>query len=130
MPAGLAAALVEAWRTEIAGVWPELDEPERLARRLLDAQVLWVWLCTWWLLPRLPQRGATGRDAPIGPDAARSPRISTALAHYWQELGTAAADGGRGPTAELAAAVVAALRRRFPDAPERLALFPALRSVP
>jgi hypothetical protein len=91
---------------------------------------LWVWLCTWWLLPRLPQRGATGRDAPIGPDAARSPRISTALAHYWQELGTAAADGGRGPTAELAAAVVAALRTRFPDAPERLALFPALRSVP
>ncbi len=130
LPARLAAALVEAWRTEIAGVWPELDEPERLARRLLDAQVLWVWLCTWWLLPRLPQRGATGRDTPIGPDAARSPRISTALAHYWQELGTAAADGGRGPTAELAAAVVAALRRRFPDAPERLALFPALRSVP
>ena len=60
LPAGLAAALVEAWRTEIAGVWPELDEPERLARRLLDAQVLWVWLCTWWLLPRLPQRGARG----------------------------------------------------------------------
>jgi len=28
------------------------------------------------------------------------------------------------------AAVVAALRRQFPDAPERLALFPALRSVP
>ncbi len=71
-----------------------------------------------------PSRGAAGRDAPIGPDAARSPRISTALAHYWQELGTAAADGGRGPTAELAAAVVAALRKRFPDAPERLARLP------
>ena len=129
LPAGLASALVEAWRTEIAGVWPELDEPERLQRRLLDAQVLWVWLCTWWLLPRLPHPETVGRDAPIGPDAARSPRISTALAHYWQELGTTAADGGRLETAELAAAVVAALHRRFPDAPERLAVFPALRSL-
>ena len=41
----------------------------------------------------------------------------------------AATDGGRPETAELAAAVVAALRRRFPDAPERLAVFPALRSL-
>ena len=129
LPPGLAAALVEAWRTEIAGVWPELDEPERLRRRLLDAQLLWVWLCTWWLLPRLPHPGGVGRDAPIGPDASRSPRISTALAHYWRELGTAAADGGRLETAELAAAVVAALRARFPDAPEHLAVFPALRSL-
>ena len=74
-----------------------------------------------------------GRHGAGRPDRSRRgavARISTALAHYWQELGTAAADGGRGPTAELAAAVVAALRRRFPDAPERLALFPALRSVP
>lgn len=130
LPPGLASALVEAWRTEIAGVWPELDdEPDRLQRRLLDAQLLWVWLCTWWLLPRLPEADSTGRDAPIGPDAARSPRISTALAHYWRELGTAAAEDGRDDTAELAATVVAALRRRFPDAPERLAVFPALRSL-
>ena len=121
-----------AWRRggpRSPAVWPELDEPERLERRLLDAQLLWVWLCTWWLLPRLPHPETVGRDAPIGPDAARSPRISTALAHYWQELGTAAADGGRLETAELAAAVVAALHRRFPDAPERLAVFPALRSL-
>jgi hypothetical protein len=81
-----------------------------------------VWLCTWWLLPRLPHPETVGRDAPIGPDAARSPRISTALAHYWRELGAAATAGGRTETAELAAAVVAALRRRFPDAPERLAI--------
>jgi hypothetical protein len=129
LPPKLAAALVEAWRNEIAGVWPELDEPERLQRRLLDAQLMWVWLCTWWLLPRLPDPESGGRDTPIGPDAARSPRISTALAHYWRELGAAATEHGRGATAELAAAVVAALRRRFPDAPEGLAVFPALRSV-
>lgn len=130
LPPRLSAAMVDAWRAEIVSVWPELDEPQRLARRLLDAQLLWVWLCTWWLLPRLPGGAAgTGRDGPIGTDAARSPRISSALAHYWRELGTAAAEGGRGATAALADSVVAALRVRFPDAPGALSVYPALRAV-
>ena len=130
LPPGLAAEMLEAWRAEIAGVWPELDEPTRLQRRLLDAQLLWVWLCTWWLLPRLPHDGATGhRDGPIGHDATRSPRISTALMHYWRELGAAAATAGRGATAALASDVVGALRARFPDAPETLSVYPALRSL-
>src|SRR3954454_492509 len=47
LPPKLAAAMVEVWRAEVVGMWPELDEPDRLARRLLDAQLLWVWLCTW-----------------------------------------------------------------------------------
>jgi hypothetical protein len=128
LPPKLAAAMLDAWRAEIIGVWPDLDEPERLQRRLLDAQLLWVWLCTWWLLPRLPC-GAGGRDGPIGPDAARSPRISTALSHYWRELGAAATGAGRDATAALGEAVGAALRERFPDAPETLAVYPALRSA-
>jgi hypothetical protein len=129
LPPGLAAAMLEAWRAEIGGVWPDLDEPERLHRRLLDAQLLWVWLCTWWLLPRLPDVGSTGRDGPIGHDAARSPRISTALAHYWDQLAATAADGQRPATAVLARAVVAALHARFPDAPVTLSVYPALRAV-
>jgi len=136
LPPGLAEAMLEAWRSEVVGVWPDLDEPDRLARRLLDAQQMWVWLCTWWLLPRLPARGAdgssgvpAGRDGPIGHDAARSPRISTALAHYWRELARTASDAGRAATGELASAVVGALRARYPDAPETLAVYPALRSV-
>ncbi len=130
LPPGLAVAMVEAWRAEIVGVWPELDEPRRLQRRLLDAQLLWVWLCSWWLLPRLPGDGQPGgRDGPVGHDAARSPRISTALMHYWRELGTAAAEAGRAATAALAGAVATALRTRFPDAPETLAVYPALRSL-
>jgi hypothetical protein len=129
LPPGLAAAMLEAWRAEIGGVWPDLDEPERLHRRLLDAQLLWVWLCTWWLLPRLPAAGSTGRDGPIGHDAARSPRISTALAHYWDQLAATAGDGGRPATAVLARAVVGALHARFPDAPVTLSVYPALRAV-
>lgn len=124
LPPGTADAMLEAWRNEITAVWPELDDPEMLERRLLDAQLLWVWLCTWWLLPRI-----LVRDTCIGNDATRSPRISTALSHYWRQVGEAAAEAGLTATADLAAAVVPALRRRFGDAPTSLPVFPAFRAV-
>jgi hypothetical protein len=123
LPQGLAEAMVVAWRNEIASVWPDLDEPERLERRLTDAQLLWAWLCTWWLLPRIRTR-----DVPVGQDATRSPRISTALGHYWRQLASAAGSAGLPATAELGNAVAAALVGRFPDAPSTLPIFPAFRS--
>jgi hypothetical protein len=124
LPPGLADTMLEAWRNEIAAVWPDLDEPERLERRLLHAQLLWVWLCTWWLLPRIRVR-----DMPVGQDATRSPRISTALAHYWREMSGTAAAGGLPATAELGMLVADALVKRFPDAPGSLPVYPAFRSV-
>jgi hypothetical protein len=119
----MAEAMLVAWRDEIAAVWPDLDEPELLERRLTDAQLLWSWLCTWWLLPRVRTR-----DMPVGPDATRSPRISTALGHYWRQLVPAATEAGLLATAELGSAVAAALAARFPDAPVALPIFPAFRS--
>ncbi|NMI02002.1 hypothetical protein [Pseudonocardia acidicola] len=125
LPDGMSEAMLEAWRDEIAAVWPDLDDPARLNRRLLDAQLLWVWLCTWWLLPRVQVR-----DTPVGPDAGRSPRISSALADYWRRLGQAAAAAkGLDATVELAETVTAALHERFPDAPPALPLYPAFRSA-
>lgn len=124
LPPGLPEAMLEAWRDEVVGVWPDLDEPERLERRLIDAQLLWVWLCTWWLLPRIRVR-----DAPVGSDATRSPRISTVLGHYWRQMAAAAADGGLPATAELGSAVAAALAERFPDGPATLQIYPAFRSA-
>ena len=98
---------------------------------------MWVWLCSWWLLPRLARERAQGgrhgpvaHDGPIGPDPARSPRISTALTHYWRELGVAAMAEGLDATVELAQEVVAALRVRFPDRPDALPSYPALRTLP
>ena len=124
LPAGLSDTMLDAWRNEIAPVWPDLDDPEVLERRLLHAQLLWVWLTTWWLLPRIRER-----DRPIGPDATRSPRISSALGHYWRQMARAAETGDLPASAELGDAVADALARRFPDAPGTLAVYPAFRSI-
>ena len=124
LPAGMAEAMLDAWRSEIAPVWPDLDRPDRLERRLRHAQLLWVWLCTWWMLPRI-----RSRDMPVGTDATRSPRISTALGHYWRQMAAAAAEAGLPATAELGVEVAAGLAERFPDAPASLPVYPAFRSV-
>jgi hypothetical protein len=123
LPAGMSETMLDAWRNEVASVWPDLDDQGVLERRLLDAQLLWVWLCTWWLLPRIRVR-----DSPVGYDATRSPRISTALAHYWREVAEVA-QHTRPATAELGFTVAEALTKRFPDTPATLPVYPAFRSV-
>jgi len=66
---------------------------------------------------------------PIGPDPTRSPRISTALIHYWSQATAVAERAGLDASASLGRAVTAALQERFPDAPSLLPVFPAFRSV-
>ena len=122
LPDGMAAQMLVAWLSEVAGVWPELGEPGVLEPRLVDADVLWVWWCTWTLLPRLARR-----DGPLGHDAGRSPWLSTALRHYWAGLGERAATT-LPATADLAARVVAAVDDRFPDSVRELPVFPAFRA--
>jgi hypothetical protein len=124
LPDGMAEAMLEAWRSEISPVWPDLDQPERLETRLRHAQLLWVWLCTWWMLPRI-----RNRDMPVGLDATRSPRISTALSHYWRQMAAAAGAAGLPATEELGTEIALALAERFPDAPASLPVYPAFRSV-
>lgn len=124
LPPGMAEAMLQAWRNEIVTVWPDLDHPEHLERRLLRAQLLWVWLCTWWLLPRV-----RGRDMPVGLDATRSPRISTALSHYWRQMAEVAQHGGLPASAALGREVAAALHERFPDAATALPIYPVFRGV-
>jgi hypothetical protein len=122
LPAGMPEAMLAAWCAEISSMWPDLAEPARLAARVLDSQLLWVWLCTLLLLP-----AGLAEDGPIGRDATRSPRALLALAHYWARLARDAAGGGRMATAELAHAVVGALRNRLGDGPTELPLYPAFR---
>ena len=124
LPPGMADTLLATWRNEIAAVWPDLEESGRLEARLFDAQLLWVWLCTWWFLPRIRVR-----DQHVGQDAGRSPRISTALSHYWDQLAADATVAGKSATAELGVAVAEALNKRFPDAPAALPVYPAFRTA-
>lgn len=124
LPAGMAVEMQAAWRVEVTPVWPELEDRELLESRLTDAHVLWVWWCTFRLLPRLLER-----DGPIGGDTGRSPRISSALRHYWRGMAAAAAGTGRPATAELAGRVAAALDRCYPDAVPDLPVFPAFRTA-
>ncbi len=62
MPAGMAEAMLASWHAEVVPVWPELADLELLALRVLQAEVVWVWLCTRSLLPSavgLPERRAS-----------------------------------------------------------------------
>jgi len=122
LPAGMADAMLAAWRAEVVEMWPRLAEDDVLMPRLLDARLLWTWLSTWWLMPRGDEP-----DRPIGSSERTSPRRGAVLVDRWERLATQCA-----PTepalAEHAAAVATALRRRF-DVPEpALPPYPAFRA--
>jgi acyl transferase domain-containing protein len=110
----MAEAMVAAWQAEITPVWTDLADLDVLRRRLLQAEVLWVWLSTRALLPSVvgvPDRGRAAHVvvADPGEDA---PAVLSAL---WRRLGVDAERVGQVATAELAAAVVAALGRHGGD---------------
>ncbi|HET8640497.1 MAG TPA: hypothetical protein VFM37_01090, partial [Pseudonocardiaceae bacterium] len=50
LPTGMADVMLTCWRSEIADVWPALTDDDILLPRLADAQLLWTWLSTWWLM--------------------------------------------------------------------------------
>lgn len=47
----LEVAMVDAWRSEVTGIWPDLRRDGDLQRTLVVARLLWVWLSTVWMLP-------------------------------------------------------------------------------
>lgn len=99
-------AMVEAWRAEIAGLWPQLLDDDVLYPRLLDARMLWVWLSTAWHLPENYARRAIERDHALAVPPAQ------ALASRWAGLALAADQIGADAIAEHADRVMDALNRR------------------
>ncbi len=78
--AALEKALVDAWRSEVQGLWPIVGRDRELQRRLLVARTLWVWLSTHWLITG----GSRGHDWALHtPD----PRV---VATRWADLADAA----------------------------------------
>lgn len=121
MPKNLAESMLATWRSEVVEVWPDLDDDAVLMPRLLNAQMLWVWVSTWWYLPRTGQV-----DTPIDAHMP-SPRRSTALADRWQRLGRDAAAAELPQIEEFAARMVEALVERFGSGALELRPYPAFR---
>lgn len=122
LPAGMSEAMIAAWRAEVGSVWPDLDDDAVFLPRLLESQLLWVWLSTWRALPNLnaatEQSGHRLLDAP--------PR-STILTSRWIRLQHDAGSHGAKQVAEHAEAVVAALVERYGEQAVELPLYPAFR---
>ncbi|WP_253772706.1 hypothetical protein [Goodfellowiella coeruleoviolacea] len=121
LPPGMSEAMLAAWRAEVGSVWPELDDDAVLLPRLLDAQLLWVWLSTWRALPRmLDPLTAGAHDIQVPPRSA-------VLAARWSRLRENAAALGVGEIADHADAVVAGLRGRYGSAAIELPVYWAFR---
>lgn len=121
LPENLATQMLSTWRSEVVEVWPELDDDEVLMPRLHDAQLLWVWVSTWWFLPREGQQ-----DTPIDLHMP-SPRRSTALVDRWRRLHADSAAAGRTDIEEYAGHMVEALVERFGSGALHLQPYPAFR---
>ncbi|PFG95131.1 thiamine kinase-like enzyme [Saccharopolyspora erythraea NRRL 2338] len=122
LPDNLAESMLSTWRSEIVEVWPELDDDEVLMPRLFDAQLLWVWVSTWWFLPRT---GETDRPIDLHMP---SPRRSTALVDRWRHLRADAESAGMTELAEYAGRLVDALVDRFGAGALHLLPYPAFRN--
>jgi len=95
--------LVQAWRSEVVGVWPQLADDRVLWPRMLDAQLLWVWLSTYWFLPGAPHRSDPGGHHPL------TYTRRGALHVRWLQLARAAERGGDDAVASHAQSVAHAL---------------------
>jgi hypothetical protein len=94
-------AMIEAWRAEVVGIWPALADDRTLYSRLLDAQLVWVWLSTYWFLPEDHARIAAVREHQLS-----APR-SRALISRWRALAEFAEHVGNAAVAEHAHEVAA-----------------------
>jgi hypothetical protein len=99
-------AMIDAWRSEVVGIWPALADDHVLATKLLDARLIWVWLTTYWFLPDDHTRIAAARAHQLS-----VPR-SEALISRWSVLQDSAVRSGEPDIADYAESVVSALRAK------------------
>ncbi|WP_161896341.1 phosphotransferase [Gordonia spumicola] len=74
--AELETALADAWRSEVAALWPALADDRTLRSLLSTARTLWVWLGTYWIL----ESDTSGHDWALH---TADPRVVTAR---WADL--------------------------------------------
>ena len=105
LPPGMAEAMTASWQAEVAAVWPELADTALVAQRLMQAELLWVWLCTRALLPRITGDAAPEQLLVADP----GPFTAAVLATQWNRLQCQAHAVGAAATAALARSVADAL---------------------
>ncbi|MGC5245711.1 hypothetical protein ACPXB3_02105 [Gordonia sp. DT219] len=116
----LETAMVDAWRSEVHGIWPALRRDVDLQRQLVTARLLWAWLSTDWMLPddaALPSGADPTLPAAVAAITAEhahdwalhtnDPRVIVAR---WSDLASAAQDVDE-DIADFAAAIGGALHR-------------------
>lgn len=103
-----AQGMVEAWRSQVVGVWPHFRDDDLLATKIVDAQLVWVWLSTNWFLPDDHGRIASAREHPLS-----VPR-SHALISRWEALADNADIARRPEIADPARRIADALDRELP----------------
>jgi tRNA A-37 threonylcarbamoyl transferase component Bud32 len=83
----LETAMLDAWRSEVQGVWPSLGSDRELARKAVLARLAWVWLSTVWMLPA-DEADVGSSDEPHGLAISTSdPRV---IVDRWTDLADAA----------------------------------------
>ncbi|HEY8371312.1 MAG TPA: hypothetical protein VIL00_01075 [Pseudonocardiaceae bacterium] len=118
-PPGMAEAMLAAWQAEITSAWPELTD-EVLEPRLMDAELLWVWLLTWWFFGRGSEPEHTRGERPSAEQRA------LALVDRWERLARRLAPVCPA-SADHAQQVAAALRTRCAVGNRQAPLYPAFR---
>ncbi|MFI6998485.1 phosphotransferase family protein [Nocardia sp. NPDC050175] len=104
-----AGQMIEAWRSEVVGVWPALADDEIMSERILEARLIWVWLSTYWFLPADHARIAAAREHGLS-----VPR-SEALINRWAALAEDARCTGDDIVGDFAEDVSAMLEERWSE---------------
>ena len=97
-------AMIEAWRAEVVGMWPALADDNVLAARMVEAQLIWVWLSTYLFLPENHTRIAAVREHHLS-----VPR-SEALTQRWDKLARSADHAGNTVVAHHARVIADKIR--------------------
>ncbi|MQA09533.1 MAG: phosphotransferase [Pseudonocardiaceae bacterium] len=119
LPAGMTDAMLASWRAEVCDVWPELSDDAVLDSGLLDAQLVWLALSTWQLLPELVALHGGGAAGP--PRTELLPFSSSdaeALSARWAQLADDAEGAGVRELADYARTLGKQLATRFQQSTE------------
>ncbi|MFW0794579.1 hypothetical protein AAFP30_12275 [Gordonia sp. CPCC 205515] len=114
----LEISMVDAWRSEVSGIWPVFSHDREATRRILAARLLWKWLSTVWMLPADGAEHVSAihvTAAGYTHDWALHTNDPRVIVTRWTSLSTAATRAGEPVIAEFATQVAAALQRLWLD---------------